>query len=44
MFINEFNKEESIGFVNLVNQLSNIDNKFAKEEEKIVEEKIDSFI
>lgn len=40
MFINEFNKEESIGFINLVNQLSNVDNKFAKEEEEIVDDYI----
>ena len=38
MFLNELNKEESIAFLNLVQQFANIDNVFAKEEKRLIQE------
>ena len=37
MFLNELNKEEAIGFLNLVSIFVKVDNRFTKEEEKILE-------
>ncbi|MBL4930760.1 hypothetical protein [Clostridium paridis] len=41
MFLNELNIIESKAFVNLVRELANLDEIFAKEEEKLIEEYID---
>lgn len=38
MFLKEFNKDESKAFINLVNQFATVDNKFVKEEEKLIKE------
>ena len=38
MFLKEFNKEEAKAFINLVNQFANVDDNFAKEEEKLIKE------
>lgn len=38
MFLNELNKEESRAFLGLVTKLANIDDVFAKEERKLVNE------
>ena len=38
MFLNEMNKNEAIAFINLVRELVKVDNDFAKEEKRLVEE------
>lgn len=40
MFINEFNKKESIVFVNLVQALANVDGVFAQSEKVLIDEYI----
>jgi len=37
MFLNELNRQESVAFINLVNQFANIDEVFAKEEKELIE-------
>jgi hypothetical protein len=38
MFLNELNRQESVAFINLVNQFANIDEVFAKEEKELIED------
>lgn len=38
MFLNEMNKNEAIAFINLVREFVKVDNDFAKEEKRLVEE------
>ncbi|MDQ0149751.1 hypothetical protein ACFO6R_15440 [Eubacterium multiforme] len=40
MFLKEFNNEESIAFINLVNRFANIDNVLAKEEKRLIKDYI----
>ena len=38
MFLNELKKDESIAFLELVNQVANVDEVFAKEERELIED------
>lgn len=38
MFLSELKKDEAVGFINLVNQFARVDEVFAKEEKKLIEE------
>lgn len=40
MFLHELNKEESIAFINLVKEFANIDEIFANEEKKLIDDYI----
>ena len=38
MFLNELKKDEAIAFLELVNQVANVDEVFAKEEKELIED------
>ncbi|MEG0238189.1 MAG: hypothetical protein RR628_01110 [Clostridium sp.] len=38
MFLKEFNRDEAVSFINLVNQFANVDHVIAREEKKLIDD------